>query len=61
MCLSVILIDSDFKMGKICYPQVFLEEYKYAAKENKISKFANNELKISSDEEIWFDSWACKN
>lgn len=45
-------MDSVFKMGKNYYPQVFLEEYKYAVKENKISKFANNELKISSDEEI---------
>ena len=26
ICLSVILLDSVFKTGKNCYPQVFLEE-----------------------------------
>ena len=28
ICLSVILIDSEFKTGKNYYPQVFLEECK---------------------------------
>ena len=32
--LSVILIDSVFTTGKNYYPQVFLEECKYAIKEN---------------------------
>ena len=36
ICLSVILIDSVFRTGKNYYPQVFLEECKYVAKE-KIS------------------------
>ena len=36
ICLSVILIDSAFKMGKNYYPQVFLEECKYVVKEKKI-------------------------
>ena len=29
ICLSVILIYPVFKKGKNCYPQVFLEEYKW--------------------------------
>ena len=33
ICLSVILIDSAYKKDKNFYPQVFLEEYKYVAKE----------------------------
>ena len=36
-------------------PQVFLEECKYVVKENKVTKFINEELEISfneSDEEI---------
>ena len=45
-CLSVILLDSVFKY----YPQVFLEEYKYVVKENKMTKFINYELEISSDD-----------
>ena len=32
--LSVILIDSIFKMSKNYYPEVFLEECKYIAKKN---------------------------
>ena len=36
ICLSVILIDSVYRTGKNYYPQVFLEECKYAVKEKKI-------------------------
>lgn len=35
ICLPVILIDSDFEMGKNCYAQVLLEEFKYVVKEKK--------------------------
>ena len=35
ICLSVVLIDSVFKMGKNYYPQVLLEECKYIFKEKK--------------------------
>ena len=38
ICLSVILIDSVCRSGKSCYPQVFLEECKYIAKEKKTAK-----------------------
>lgn len=41
VCLSVILINSVFKMGKSYYLQVFLEEFQYAVKENKMNKFIN--------------------
>ena len=34
--LSVILIDSVFRMGENYYPQVFLEECKYIIKEKNI-------------------------
>ena len=53
--LPVILIDSFLKMGKNYYPQVFIEECKYVVKKNKMSKFINDELEISSDESVYFD------
>ena len=51
-CLTVILLDSVFKMCKNLYPQVFLE-CEYVVKENKMSKFINKEWEIlsGSDEE----------
>ena len=50
--LLMILIEPVFKMGKNYYPQIFLEECKqYVVKENKISKFINDELEISSFDE----------
>ena len=50
--LLMILIEPVFKMGKNYYPQIFLEECKqYVVKENKISKFINDELEISSSDE----------
>ena len=47
--LSVILINSIFKTGKIYYPQLFLEECKYVVKENKIPKYIIDNIEISSD------------
>ena len=32
ICLSLILTDSVFRIGKSCYPQVSLEECKYIVK-----------------------------
>ena len=49
ICLSVILIDSEFKTGKNYYPQVFLEECKYVIKEKKIPKYIIDDREISSD------------
>ena len=37
-------------MGKKCYPQIFLENYKSVVKENKMIKFTNKELEMFSDE-----------
>ena len=50
VCSSVTLIDSDFRMGKNYYLQVFLGECKYFVKENKMNKFINDELEISYDD-----------
>ena len=47
-CFSVILIGSVFRMSENYYPQVFLEEYKYVVKENKMC--IDEEIEISSDE-----------
>ena len=49
-CLSVILIDSVFKINKNHHSQVFLEECKYIIKEKKINKCISNDLENSSDE-----------
>ena len=35
VCLSVILMDSVFRIGQDYYPQVFLEECKFVVKEKK--------------------------
>ena len=49
ICLSVILINSVFRIGKNYYPRVLLEEYKYVAEEKTIPKY------IIDDIEIYFD------
>ena len=49
ICLPVILIDSVFRTGKNCYPQLFLEECKFVAKEKKILKYIIDNIGISSD------------
>ena len=41
MSVSVIVNDSVFKMDKDFYSQVFVEEWKYKAKEKKISRDIN--------------------
>ena len=52
------MLDSNFKMGKNYYPQVFLEECKYVIKEKKIHNDITDDEEISdfdegnSDEEI---------
>ena len=50
--LSVILLDSFVKAGNDHYPQIFLEECKYAIKKKKIIKTINEELELGqSDDE----------
>ena len=46
------MIDSVFRRGDNCYPQVFLEECKYVVKEKKISKYIVDDIEISSDSDI---------
>ena len=62
ICLSVILIDSVIRRGKIYYPQVFLEECKYFVKEKKIPKYIidNIEIYLVFDREN-SDKENCKN
>ena len=52
-CLSAILVDSTFvNSNKKYYPQIFLEECKYAVKDRKIINTINEELKLNeSDDE----------
>ena len=52
-CLSVILLDSIFvNSNKEYYPQIFLEECKYAIKDRKIVNAINEDLKSNkSDDE----------
>ena len=51
--LSVILIDLVYRKNEDYYPQVFLEECKYAVKEEKMSKFITDDKEIFSvDSEI---------
>ena len=38
ICLSIILIDSVFKMNKNYYPQMFLKECKYIVKEKQMTR-----------------------
>ena len=47
--MSVVLLDSVFRIGKNYYPQVFLEEYKYVIKEKNIHSYIIGDVEISSD------------
>ena len=46
---SVILIESVFRTGNNCYPQVLSEECKYVVKEKKIPEYISDETETSSD------------
>ena len=48
--LSAILLHSVFKIGKYYYPQIFLEECKYAVKKKKIMNAINEELNLDESE-----------
>ena len=47
--LSVVLINPVLKLGENYYPQMFFEECKYIVKEKEVTKYTNEDLKISSD------------
>ena len=49
ICLSVVLIDSVFKMGKNYFPRVLLEECKYIFKEKEVTRHITEEVEISCD------------
>ena len=48
-CIACITIDSNMKMEKKNYPQVYLEECKYKMKKTKMAKFINTELESESE------------
>ena len=56
ICLPVILINSSFRAGKNCYPQVFLEECKYVVKEKKIPEYITDDTEIFPDDSDREDS-----
>lgn len=49
VCLSAIVIDSVFKLGKNLNPQTFLEECKYRINEKEIKSLIKDDPKSSSD------------
>ena len=51
-CIACITIDSNMRMEKKNYPQVYLEECKYKIKKIKMSKFINIELESDSESEL---------
>ena len=51
ICLSVILLYSVFITDKICYTKLFMEEYKYIAKDKKMAECITDHSEIYSDEE----------
>ena len=54
-CLSLIMLDSFVEVGKKYYQQVFLEEYKYVKRKNKMFNYINYDLEMtSSDEDDYF-------
>ena len=56
ICLSVILIVSVFRTGEDYYPEVFVEECKYAVKEKKMSEYITDDIETSSDDSDREDS-----
>ena len=54
-CLSVILLDSALvNSNKEYYPQIFLEECKYAIKDRKIVNLTNEDLKLNKSDDQCF-------
>ena len=48
-CLSIIILDSVIYAYEKYYPQIFLEECKYAKENIKTKNYIDNELKSESD------------
>ena len=49
ICVAVILIDFVLKEDENFYPQVFLKEYKYIEKDEKVIRCITDDLKFFSD------------
>ena len=45
------MLNSVVKVGKKYYPQVFLEEYKYAKSKNKMFNYIDDDLEMTSSDE----------
>ena len=50
-CLSVVLLDSTVNVAEKYYPQIFLEECKYAVKKKKIINSINEKLNLHESDE----------
>ena len=49
-CLSIIILDSVNKTSKKYYPQIFLEEYKYAQEKIKTENYNDDDLEKSKSD-----------
>ena len=57
-CLSAILLDSTFvNSDKEYYPQIYLEECKYAIKRKKVMNTVNEELGLRESDNKFDDSY----
>ena len=54
-CIACITIDSDMRMGKKNYPQVYLEECKYKIKKTNMTNFIKAKLESESESELESD------
>ena len=50
ICVAVILIDFVLKKDENFYPQVFLKEYKYIEKDEKVIRCITDDLKFFYDD-----------
>ena len=50
-CISLIMLDSVFRVNKKYYLQTLLEECKYVIRKNKVENLINNDLSLSSSDE----------
>ena len=50
-CLSLIMLGSIVKIRKMYYPQVFLEECRYVKRKNKMVRYINDDIEITSSDE----------
>ena len=51
-CIAYINVDSVLKVGKKCYPQVYLEQCKYKIKKKEVKNFIDDfEIELDSDYE----------